>query len=192
MTTTRPGGRTARVRAAVLAAAFDELVAVGYGPFSMESVARRADVHKTTVYRNWGSREALIAAAVQQHTAQAVPMPDTGAVADDLHLVAQAIVANIAAPDSAQLVRAFVSEAHSIPEIRQAGRAFWAERFGLVADVVRRGIDRGELPADTDAELLVEAIVAPLYLRLLVTDRPISAKYAERVVDSVLSGHWPH
>lgn len=176
----------------MLAAAFDELVEVGYGRLSMESVAQRADVHKTTVYRNWGSREALVAAAVLERTASDVPMPDTGSVADDLHLIARAIVANLASPDSERLVRTFVREAHSVPEIREAGRAFWAERFRLVADVVRRGVERAELPADTDAELLVEAIVAPLYLRLLVTDRPISAEYAERVVESVLSGHWPH
>jgi AcrR family transcriptional regulator len=175
----------------VLAAAFDELVEVGYGRFSMESVAQRADVHKTTVYRNWASREALIAAAVRERTERDVPMPDSGRVSDDLHLVARAIVANLASPDSEQLVRTFVSEAHSIPEIRKAGQVFWAGRFRLVADVVRRGVERGELPADTDPELLVEAIVAPLYLRLLVTDRPISAAYADRIVDSVLSGHWP-
>lgn len=175
----------------MLGAAFDELVEVGYGRLSMESVAHRAEVHKTTIYRNWRSREELIAAAVLEKTASDVPMPDTGCVADDLHLVTQAIVANLASPDSERLVRTFVSEAHSMPEIREAGRAFWAERFRLVADVVRRGVERGELPPDTDPEFLVEAIVAPLYLRLLVTDRPISAEYAERVVKSVLSGHWP-
>src|SRR5262249_48520076 len=98
MTTTRPGGRTARIRAAVLAAAFDELVEVGYGRLSMESVAQRAEVHKTTVYRNWGSREALIAAAVREQTARDVPMPDTGSLAEDLHLFARAIVANLATP----------------------------------------------------------------------------------------------
>jgi Tetracyclin repressor-like, C-terminal domain len=58
----------------------------------------------------------------------------------------------------------------------------------LAGELIRRGIDRGELPEGTDPELLIEALIAPLYLRLLVLDRPIDPADTQRIVDLVLDG----
>jgi hypothetical protein len=73
-----------------------------------------------------------------------------------------------------------------LPEVRQAGRQFWT--FALAGELIRRGISRGELPGGTDPDLVIEALIAPLYLRLLVLDWPIDPAYAERIVDLVLDG----
>ena len=80
----RPGGRSARVRAAVLRATLDELAAVGYGNLSFESVAHRAGVHKTTLYRHWPGREALVREALLARSEVTVPIPDTGSLGADL------------------------------------------------------------------------------------------------------------
>jgi Tetracyclin repressor-like, C-terminal domain len=75
-----------------------------------------------------------------------------------------------------------------LSEVREAGRQFWTSRFALAREVIQRGIDRGELPQGTDLDLLIEALIAPLYLRLLVLDRPIGPSDAGRIVDLVLDG----
>jgi AcrR family transcriptional regulator len=170
------------VHAAVMA----ELAERGYGRLSVESVAERAGVHRTTVYRRWPSVAALVLDAVPEEVARQIPLPDTGSVAQDLRELMQATTAVLGSPQGSALVRAVALEAPYLPELRDLAQQFWAGRFGLVRDVVLRGVARGELPADTDADLLVETLVAPLYLRTLVTQQPVDAAYADRVLDAVL------
>jgi hypothetical protein len=80
-----------------------------------------------------------------------------------------------------------VSDAARVPAIAAAARSFWTERFALAGALVQHGIDRGELPPRTDPDFLIESLIAPLYLRLLVTKQPLTDEYADRVVDSVLA-----
>src|SRR4051794_12952320 len=94
----RPGGRSARVQEAVLAAVLHELVESGYGSLSFDRVAERAGVHRATLYRRWTGKEALVAEALLAQAARDVPMPDTGTLLGDLRALVHAIVANITAP----------------------------------------------------------------------------------------------
>ncbi|HEY3000925.1 MAG TPA: TetR/AcrR family transcriptional regulator [Kribbellaceae bacterium] len=183
----RPGGRSARVKAAVLASVLDELIESGYAGLTVERVAARAGVHKATVYRRWPVKENLVADALLAQTGRTVPMPDTGSVREDLRLLARAVIANITSPQGEGLVRTLVSDAARVPAIAAAARSFWTERFALAGALVQHGIDRGELPPRTDPDFLIESLIAPLYLRLLVTKQPLTDEYADRVVDSVLA-----
>jgi AcrR family transcriptional regulator len=183
----RPGGRSARVKTAVLASVLEELIESGYAGLTIERVAARAGVHKATVYRRWPDKEDLVADALLAQTGQTVPMPDTGSVRDDLRLLAYAVIANITSAQGEGLVRTLVSDAARVPAIAGAARIFWTERFSLAAALVRRGIERGELPPHVDPDFLIESLIAPLYLRLLVTTQPLTNAYADRVVDSVLA-----
>src|SRR2546429_9224383 len=79
----RPGGRSARVRQAVLDAAFAELGEKGYGGLSIEAVALRSGVAKTTVYRRWPTRDELVADALDSRRDRYEPAPDTGASRGD-------------------------------------------------------------------------------------------------------------
>lgn len=180
----RPGGRSARVRAAVLTATLEEVAARG-GRFSVEAVASRARVHKTTVYRRWPTRGALLLDALLERSSVEVPMPDTGSVEGDLHALMHAIVANLRSQLASGVVRALVDEPDD-PELRAAALAFWRERFSLVAGVIARGVERSELARDSDPDLLIELLIGPLYLRLLVTLEPLTEAYADRVVEMVL------
>jgi len=179
----RPGGRSARVKAAVLASVLDDLVELGYPNLTYERVAARAGVHKATVYRRWPTKQQLVADALLAQTGRTVPMPDTGSVRGDLRALTRAVVANITSPQGEGLLRALVSDAARTPEITVAARTFWAERFALATTLVRRGIDRGELPPTTDPDFLIETLIAPLYLRLLITRQPLTPDYADRIVD---------
>src|SRR5262245_5375473 len=88
----RRQGRGPKVRAAVLAATLAELAEGGCAALTMEGVARRAGVHKTTVYRRWGDRESLVVDALTDLIAVEVPVPDGGDVAADLRALARALV----------------------------------------------------------------------------------------------------
>ena len=180
----RPGGRSARVRAAVLTATLEEVAARG-GRFSVEAVASRAGVHKTTVYRRWPTRGALLLEALLERSSVEVPMPDTGSVEGDLYALMHAIVANLRSQLASGVVRALVDEPDDA-DLRAAALAFWRERFSLVAGVITRGVERGELTRDSDPDLLIELLIGPLYLRLLVTLEPLTEAYADRVVEMVL------
>jgi AcrR family transcriptional regulator len=184
----RLGGRSARARAALLDATVAELLEVGYGRLRLESVAARAGVHKTTVYRRWPDRFALIAEALLDQRSADVPIPDTGSVRDELRLLAQAVATSITAPVGETLTRTLIAEAGHLPEAAAAMRRFWATRSRLAGELVTRAVERGQLPADTDAEQLIEALVGPLYLRLLVTGDPITDAYVDRLVDLLLAG----
>jgi hypothetical protein len=69
-----------------------------------------------------------------------------------------------------------------------ARKAFWAHRLDSLAPVVARGIERGDLRADTDARLLLEMLIAPIHGRLLLTGEPVGDELAESLVDLALHG----
>ena len=170
----------------MLRATLDELATVGYGNLSFESVARRAGVHKTTLYRHWPNREELVREALLARSEVTVPIPDTGSLREDLTAFAQAVVANITAPDYEAIVRAVASEARTEGALGQASRGFWRERFQLARIIVLRGIERGEIRADVDPDLLLESLVGPLYLRLLITREPLDDASIEALVAQLI------
>lgn len=175
----RPGGRTARTRAVVLAAALRELTAEGYDGLTLEAVAARAGVHKTTVYRRWGSKEPLVAEALQTIAHSRVEVPDTGDLDRDLQLLARAVTATLATPEGAGTVRAMVSGAQRSDAVRRLVTAFWADRTTQAGEIVRRAVQRGQLPPGTQPDLVIRHLGAPLYHQLLVTLEPLSTATAD-------------
>src|SRR6478736_5454640 len=152
--TSRPGGRTARNTAAVLDATILELGARGYEQLSMEAVAQRAQVHKTTVYRRWENKERLVVDALE-------------AGAGDLVLLAHAIRRTLRSPEGGAIVRALVAGGAESAAVRGVARRFWSTRMRALRPVVERAVGRGEFPAGTDADAVLMAVAAPLYFRLL-------------------------
>jgi AcrR family transcriptional regulator len=183
---TRPGGRTARTRAAVLQATVAELVTRGYGALTVEQVAARAGVHKTTLYRRWGGKQGLVAEAVEAFAAGAVQVPDTGTVDEDLRRWARSIVAMLTAPDSGAVVRALFATGDS-PTTRDLRRRFYRTRAALVEPIVERAVARGQLPAGTDAAAVIRQVGAPLYYRFLVIAEPLTAADADRAADAAVA-----
>lgn len=188
----RPGGRAERVRTAVLEAAAELLTEVGYDKMRVEDVAARAGVHKTTVYRRWPTKAALTADATALHAADAVPIPDTGTIVGDLQLLAREVAANIGTESGARRARSVAAAAATSDELATAMHGFWARRLALSAEIVERAIQRGELPASTDANLIIETVIGPLWVRLLLTGEPITEELADRVVQLVSAGATPH
>jgi AcrR family transcriptional regulator len=173
------------VRRSVLAAAFDELAENGVAAATVAGVAQRSGVHETTIYRRWTTKEKLFSEALLSRSAQEIPTPDTGSVRDDLLAVVHAVIAYVTSPTGLAGLHVAVLR---VDENEEAGRAFWTGRLKALRPVVERGIARGELRPDTDPELLLETLIAPLHGRLLLTGEPVDEKLGERIVDLVLDG----
>jgi AcrR family transcriptional regulator len=184
----RPGGRSARVRAAVLDAAAELLAQTAYEDLSVEDVATRAGVHKTTVYRRWPTKADLVADATRARSQGAVPIPDTGSLHGDLRAFARAIAKNLGSEVGGQMTRTLVAASVTSQDVQARTPLFWVERLALSRQIIDRAIARGELAETADANLIIEALIGPLYVRLLLTGEPIDAALADRVAGLVAAG----
>ena len=184
----RPGGRAARVRTAVLEATSELLTEVGYDRLTIDEVAERAGVHKTTVYRRWPTKPELVAEAVRVHSDENVPIPDTGTVLGDLQALASEVVANIGSDGGTRRSRSIAAAAATSDELAVGLHEFWVHRLTATAPIIERAVARGELPPDSDANLIIETLVGPIWLRVLLTGEPIDDDLAERVALLVATG----
>lgn len=184
----RPGGRSARVRRAVLDATAALLDEAGYDSVTYDEIASRAGVHRTTVYRRWPSKPELVAEALDLHSEEAVPIPDTGSLAGDLTALAAAVAANISSPGGARRSTSIVAAAAYSDELAATVHRFMSRRVAITELVVDRAIERGELPADADPRLVIEILVGPIWFRFLLTGEPIDAAFIERLVALIEAG----
>ncbi|QES52794.1 TetR family transcriptional regulator [Streptomyces venezuelae] len=182
--TVRPGGRTARVRAAVLQAAGDLLAESGFGRLDLAEVARRADVGKTTVYRRWGTPAGLVADLLADMAEQSLPRTETGSLDGDLRANADLVCRTLADPRQGALFAAVIAAATADPGTAEALHRFYAIRVAEWAPCVRQAVDRGELPAGTDPEEVIRAVSAPLYYRLLTTAAPLDEAAAAQAAQA--------
>ncbi|PZG09050.1 TetR/AcrR family transcriptional regulator [Nonomuraea aridisoli] len=183
----RPGGRSARVRDAVRQATLAELVERGYTGLTVDNVAERSGVHKTTVYRRWGSVEGLISDALELARDEPWPIPDTGSVESDLRGIVQLVRTGFDDPELGPVSSAFVAAAMQDPAAARALHDFFAARHEQSAEVVRRAIERGELPDVVDPNEVIRVAVAPVYYRLFVAHEPVSEDDADRAADAALA-----
>lgn len=184
--TVRPGGRTARVRAAVMDATQDVLVEHGFHGLTMDQVAARAGVGKTTVYRRWGSRAGLVTDLMNELATQSMPHADTGDIEGDLMANALSVLRAINDGRLSATFQAMIAAATSDEQAARALRVFYERRIGEWAGAVDLAVKRGELPQGTDGGELIRAVSAPLYYRLVVTREPVTLEDAERSVARAL------
>ncbi|MEY9484671.1 AcrR family transcriptional regulator [Streptomyces calvus] len=182
--TVRPGGRTARVRAAVLQAAGDCLAERGFAHLDLADVARRAEVGKTTVYRRWGSVTGLVADLLADMAEQSLPRTETGTLLGDLRANARLVQRTLADPRQGALFRAVIAAATCEPKTAEALHHFYDTRVEEWAPCVRQAVDRGEVPEGTDPHEVIRAVSAPLYYRLLTTGDRLDEDAADRAAEA--------
>ncbi len=177
----RPGGRSARVRAAVHAAALELLEKHQWEELSIPLVAEASGVHQATIYRRWGTMSTLLNDVVNEWSATTAALPDTGSLREDLRLYAAAVAEPLADRLVPLILRAVVLEMRP-GEPRQTSAAF-LERTRQLQVMLDRAEARGE--AVPTLEQLLEIVVAPLYFYALFTG-PMSVADASRLVDRLL------
>ncbi|MEY9932147.1 AcrR family transcriptional regulator [Catenulispora sp. GP43] len=181
----RPGGRGARVGAAVHQAVTELISERGYGTFSVGDVAARAGVADSSVYRRWGSLEALLADVMLTYLNARSPMPDTGSVAGDLRAYAAAVAREITGPDGLALLRLAVALSTTGEQGLQARDALRDERTRQLQVMLDRATERDE--DAPDALGVLDHVLAPMYIRVLFGIGPLTPEYVDGLVDRLLS-----
>jgi len=185
----RPGGRSARIRALVIQATREELIAGGYGALSHRAVAQRAGVDPATVYRRWPTRPRLATDALLEIARTAVPVPDTGSVSSDLTTFLDAVVAALADPRWLRLFHALsAASAEAETDLSETLRGFWETRFTGAEAMIARAVERGELPRGSDPHAVIEHLVSTAYFRALVTGERMDPDFTERCVRRAVAG----
>jgi AcrR family transcriptional regulator len=179
--------RSEEARRAVLDAAYAILVATGLGRFSIEAVAMRAGVARTTIYRWWPSKGLLaIESLLEAFRPQLVYAETEDPVADFRALVGS--LARALSGPAGRLAASAVAQAQSDRETRE----MFVERFskplrGESSRLLARGIECGALRADLDVPLVLDTVVGAIYLRLLL-GQPLDAGWARALSETVLRG----
>ncbi|GGU89084.1 TetR family transcriptional regulator [Streptomyces albospinus] len=174
--------KTAAIRAAV----FEELAAVGFARMSIEGIARRAGVGKTAVYRRWRSKLHLVLDVVSAVAAAGLPAPDTGSLRGDVRMLLEVAARALRHPMASQIIPDLLAEAARSPEMATALKtALHDSQEGVAAAVVARAVERGELTEGVDARLALDLMTGPLYWRLLVVRDEVPGGYLDALSGSV-------
>lgn len=179
----------ARSRSAILTAAVELLAEEGFGGVSVEAVAARSGAAKTTIYRHWPSRAALLADAFEDEGCCGAMAPsDTGDLRGDLRIILAGLAAGLASSPWCAALPSLVDAAGRHPELAEVHSRFVSRRRAPLVAALRRGIARGDLPPDTEVDDAVAALVGPLFYRRLIARQPIALEAVERGLEGALVG----
>ncbi|MHC3818213.1 TetR/AcrR family transcriptional regulator [Streptomyces sp. DT9] len=182
----------------IVESAGELLLGHGYDRFSVDEVAVRAGVAKTTLYRRWPTKDHLVVAVVARMQDE-VPVAYRNdvradltrylnAIVDGLHRMRLAGRPSASGDTSAGVVAEVAAAAARHADIGAAVRAMFLRRNALVLRMLEQARDAGELDKDVDPEVVFDQLAGALYYRLLITGAPIDAAYVDRLVASVLRG----
>ena len=184
----RPRGEVAVSHEAIMDAVYGLLEEKPARELTMEAVAKRANVGKPTLYKWWPSKAALIMAMFHERLDQPLEIPVTATAEEAIRARMRRLI-RVVNGLFGKVVGELIAEGQSDPEILREfyERHVSLRRASAVAEI-ERGKVAGEFSADTDAELLVDAIFAPVYYRLLLRFAPLTEKYGNDLIDQVLLG----
>jgi AcrR family transcriptional regulator len=153
---------------------------------SIEAIAREAGVGKTTIYRWWPSKAAVVIDAFMENHLVHTPIRTDVPVPEALESHLRSLIRQYAGP-TGKIVSQIIAESQYDPEIRELFRErFFDDRYRAVVELIQRGVDNGELPPDIDAGLFGEMLYSPVYHRLLLGYRPLDRKLARSLVAQAL------
>lgn len=181
--------RGPRAAPAIFDATLALLAERGYEGLTIEAVARAAGVNKTTIYRWWPSKAALVRATGLHARALDISVPDTGSLRGDLVALVEQVIGLLTGPYAEPVVRALAGGAGGA-ELADLTRDLFAERFAREQPVFARARARGELPA-TDPKLLVDLVAGAVWVRVLLRREPLPDRFAADIVDAVLTPGGP-
>ena len=177
-----------RTRAAVLDATATVLVGDGYSAITIEKIAAESGVARSTIYRHWDNLADIVLDAVQQLLGPVGEQPDTGDLRSDLIALYEVLTGALSSGAWGKIVRGVVEAAMADEMFSAVLRKAIAERRENGRGVVQRGIDRGELPATTNIDWLLDSISGVVYYRMLMSGGPMNEDgMIEYLVDAAIA-----
>jgi TetR/AcrR family transcriptional regulator of autoinduction and epiphytic fitness len=185
--------RIERSRTHVLSATVDLLREIGYGSLTIEAVAARSGVAKSTIYRHWSGKAPMVAEAfawAHGHDPQSVPPP--GPVRDRVAAVLRTAIDDMATTDRlACLIPALIDAAERSDEIAEFAQRVAEEKNAALQAVLDEAVATGELPPRTDTTLLADALVGPILLCRLFHRPPVATDAVPALIDQILPAVGP-
>ncbi len=179
--------RIDRTRTVVRQAVVGELAAVGYGAFTIEGVARRARVGKSTIYRHWADKVDLIADAFEKAHHEMVPGLDGLPARDQVTRLLAHVADVLADPVFSRCIPALVEAAEHDPRLADFHHRKSSVSRGELAAVIAAGVASGEFDRRTNPEDAAVALLGVLFYRRLLTRRPFRPAEAPALTDQLLS-----
>jgi TetR/AcrR family transcriptional regulator, regulator of autoinduction and epiphytic fitness len=177
--------RVERSRRVILEAALEELGLVGYGALTIEAVAARAGVGKSTIYRHWSGKLALVEDAFRTLKAQAL-VPESGPLRERVTDFLEQMARLVEESRYSACMPALIEAAERDPQVRAFHCDFSSERRAVLVDVLRDAVASGELPKHADPDLLADALIGPIVMRRLMFFEPFDPERVPALVDQVL------
>lgn len=183
----RPRGKP--IEQAIVTATLDELARHGLEGLSIPRVAAAAMVNKTTVYRRWPTREALVAAALEAALVEtSAELADTGSLRGDLRCMVDRVAARMSTPEGRALLRAALAESSS-DAVHQVGLGSGAREHEAVLGIVQRAAARGEWELTRHPpEAVLALLTGSVMHRVLLEGQAVTPGWADTIVDVVVRG----
>lgn len=177
--------RDAARESAILAAALEVVAEVGYERTTIEEVARRAGASKATIYRRWAGKRELVVAALSAHQGGELAPVDTGTLREDLLILCRRLVATLESSHSSLILTLLqgTAEDPQLGDLIEQGAGQTGAR--LPEAVLRRAVDRGEVPASATPYPYDEVVGSTLILRALI-GYPMDEPYLIHLVDAIV------
>jgi len=186
---TRGRPRIDRVHRAILDAARELLIRDGYTRLRLEHVAAAAGVGKATIYRRWATKEDLAQALLQDLAAPHLSIDDVGDTRAEMLTAVMNPIRAIIETNFGPVIRALLSQIAGNPKLGDPFRETVVQtRREEVAKMIARGIERGDLCPDANADIATELLVGPVYFRL-VFGGELNEEFANDIVDNVMRGY---
>ncbi|HUW03212.1 MAG TPA: TetR/AcrR family transcriptional regulator [Acidimicrobiales bacterium] len=178
--------RVERTRAVVLEAAAELLATDGFERVTIDAIAERSGVARSTIYRNWPDRPHLLIEAFET-LCEVIDPPDSGDLSADLRGVGEVLARGLSSEAWGRSLPSLIGAASQDDELRAAQLAFNAQRRATVEAVVVRAADRGEVDPDADIELAILRFASSFFFTRLFTDLELDDDFINRVVAATVA-----
>jgi AcrR family transcriptional regulator len=184
---TRRPGKGPRQAVEIYRATLDLLVEHGYDGLTIEGVASRSGVNKTTIYRWWQSKDDLLCTAFVETSLLKLDVVYTASLRDDLIALTHQVIDLLTGDEAGRVTRASLGGLDR-PGLARFVEMFCAERLAVEQDIFTRAVARGEIAPGVDPATIVDLLAGAIWYRVLVRQTPLPDDYAERLTDIVLAG----
>jgi AcrR family transcriptional regulator len=183
-----PDPRVVLSRERVLTATLDLMTETGLGGLTIDDVSKRSGVAKTTIYRHWPNRAALVIDACLRMTDGDGEPPDTGTIEDDVHTILTNLATLLVTARWASILPSIVDAAERDPEIAEVHGRLQRWHAAPLRAALERAVIRGEIPPEADLSSIAAALLGPLYFRRWFSREPINEGFVQSIVEGVLAG----